>query len=174
MSRTDQAFDDFLAALAADTASRSRVVSAASAADTPATRTANRTVALMRGPGWRAEEGAGPLGPVSRFPDPAEQGRRRRIWRPQPADEVVAADLRSGRAGTPTVRAGGGLPTTLRLLRTTTAPALVVGRFLDVLGRLAWNPLAGSLLGAFTQLLGLCCTPRPTTPARSGRPPSPN
>jgi transcriptional regulator with XRE-family HTH domain len=40
-------------------------------------------------------------------------------------------------------------PTTLRLLRTTTAPAMVVGRFLDVL---AWNPLAGSLLGAFTQL----------------------
>jgi transcriptional regulator with XRE-family HTH domain len=40
-------------------------------------------------------------------------------------------------------------PTTLRLLRTTSAPALVVGRFLDVL---AWNPLAGALLGAFTGL----------------------
>jgi transcriptional regulator with XRE-family HTH domain len=40
-------------------------------------------------------------------------------------------------------------PGTLRLLRATTAPAMVVGRFLDVL---AWNPLAGSLLGAFAQL----------------------
>ena len=40
-------------------------------------------------------------------------------------------------------------PTTLRLLRATTSPALVVGRFLDVL---AWNPLAGALLGAFTEL----------------------
>jgi transcriptional regulator with XRE-family HTH domain len=40
-------------------------------------------------------------------------------------------------------------PTTLRLLRTMTAPAVVVGRFLDVL---AWSPLAGALLGEFTQL----------------------
>ena len=40
-------------------------------------------------------------------------------------------------------------PTTLRLLAATTSPALVVGRFLDVL---AWNPLAGALLGAFTEL----------------------
>jgi transcriptional regulator with XRE-family HTH domain len=40
-------------------------------------------------------------------------------------------------------------PTTLRLLAATTSPALVVGRFLDVL---AWNPLASALLGAFTQL----------------------
>jgi len=39
--------------------------------------------------------------------------------------------------------------TTLRLLRTTTSPALVVGRFLDVL---AWNPLAGALLDGFTTL----------------------
>jgi transcriptional regulator with XRE-family HTH domain len=39
--------------------------------------------------------------------------------------------------------------TTLRLLRTMTSPALVVGRFLDVL---AWNPLAGALLGEVTQL----------------------
>jgi transcriptional regulator with XRE-family HTH domain len=39
--------------------------------------------------------------------------------------------------------------TTLRLLRATTSPALVVGRFLDLL---AWNPLAGALLGAFTEL----------------------
>ena len=31
------------------------------------------------------------------------------------------------------------------------APALVVGRFLDVL---AWNPLAGALLGDFTELPG--------------------
>ena len=38
--------------------------------------------------------------------------------------------------------------TTLRLLRTMTSPALVVGRFLDVL---AWNQLAGALLGEFTQ-----------------------
>ncbi|BCL32468.1 helix-turn-helix transcriptional regulator [Streptomyces aurantiacus] len=37
--------------------------------------------------------------------------------------------------------------TTLRLLRTMTSPALVVGRFLDVL---AWTPLAGALLGEFT------------------------
>jgi transcriptional regulator with XRE-family HTH domain len=37
----------------------------------------------------------------------------------------------------------------LRLLRATTSPALVVGRFLDLL---AWNPLAGALLGASTEL----------------------
>jgi hypothetical protein len=40
-------------------------------------------------------------------------------------------------------------PTTARLLETVSAPALVVGRFLDVL---AWNPLAGMLLGNFTRL----------------------
>ncbi len=40
-------------------------------------------------------------------------------------------------------------PTTLRLLVTMSGPALVVGRFLDVL---AWNPLAGALLGDFTRL----------------------
>jgi transcriptional regulator with XRE-family HTH domain len=40
-------------------------------------------------------------------------------------------------------------PTTVRLLATMSAPALVVGRFLDVL---AWNPLAGALLGDFTRL----------------------
>ncbi|MFJ5984876.1 helix-turn-helix domain-containing protein [Lentzea sp. NPDC092896] len=39
-------------------------------------------------------------------------------------------------------------PTTLRLMNATTSPALVVGRFLDVL---AWNPLAGALLGAFAE-----------------------
>ncbi|WP_280891220.1 helix-turn-helix transcriptional regulator [Streptomyces sp. LBL] len=39
--------------------------------------------------------------------------------------------------------------TTLRLLNTMPAPALVVGRFLDVL---AWSPLAGALLGEFTRL----------------------
>jgi transcriptional regulator with XRE-family HTH domain len=39
--------------------------------------------------------------------------------------------------------------TTLRLLATMSGPALVVGRFLDVL---AWNPLAGALLGDFTRL----------------------
>ena len=38
--------------------------------------------------------------------------------------------------------------TTLRLLRSTASPALVVGRFLDVL---AWNPLGGALLGDFTR-----------------------
>lgn len=37
-------------------------------------------------------------------------------------------------------------PTTVRLLETMSGPALVVGRFLDVL---AWNPLAGALLGDF-------------------------
>jgi DNA-binding XRE family transcriptional regulator len=40
-------------------------------------------------------------------------------------------------------------PTTVRLLAAMSAPALVVGRFLDLL---AWNPLAGALLGAFTRL----------------------
>ncbi|MET7451889.1 helix-turn-helix transcriptional regulator [Streptomyces sp. NPDC005574] len=40
-------------------------------------------------------------------------------------------------------------PTTVRLLRTTAAPAMVVGRFLDIL---AWNPQAGAVLGTFTQL----------------------
>jgi transcriptional regulator with XRE-family HTH domain len=40
-------------------------------------------------------------------------------------------------------------PTTLRLLRTMTSPALVVGRHLDVL---AWNPLAAALLGDLTDL----------------------
>ncbi|WP_030438268.1 helix-turn-helix transcriptional regulator [Actinoplanes subtropicus] len=40
-------------------------------------------------------------------------------------------------------------PTTLRLLRTMTAPTLVVGRHLDVL---AWNPLAAALLGELTTL----------------------
>jgi transcriptional regulator with XRE-family HTH domain len=39
--------------------------------------------------------------------------------------------------------------TTLRLLRTMTAPTMVVGRHLDVL---AWNPLAGALLGELTAL----------------------
>lgn len=39
-------------------------------------------------------------------------------------------------------------PTTLRLLRTMTGPALVVGQHLDIL---AWNPLAAALLGAITQ-----------------------
>ncbi|MFF1542423.1 helix-turn-helix transcriptional regulator [Streptomyces sp. NPDC058291] len=38
--------------------------------------------------------------------------------------------------------------TTLRLLRGTTSPALVVGRFLDVL---AWNPLGAALLGESTR-----------------------
>ncbi|MFI9566067.1 helix-turn-helix transcriptional regulator [Streptomyces rishiriensis] len=40
-------------------------------------------------------------------------------------------------------------PTTLRLLGTMTSPTMVVGRFLDIL---AWNPLAGALLGEFTRL----------------------
>jgi hypothetical protein len=39
--------------------------------------------------------------------------------------------------------------TTLRLLRTVTAPTLVLGRFFDVL---AWSPLAGTLLGEVTRL----------------------
>lgn len=39
--------------------------------------------------------------------------------------------------------------TTRRLLRTMPSPALVVGRYLDVL---AWSPLAGALLGDFTRL----------------------
>lgn len=38
---------------------------------------------------------------------------------------------------------------TQRLLRTMPTPALVVGRYLDVL---AWSPLAGALLGGFTRL----------------------
>src|SRR5690242_721084 len=40
-------------------------------------------------------------------------------------------------------------PSTLRMMRGMTATAMVVGRFLDVL---AWNPLAGLLLGEFTGL----------------------
>jgi transcriptional regulator with XRE-family HTH domain len=40
-------------------------------------------------------------------------------------------------------------PTTVRLLEAMSAPALVVGRFLDVL---AWNPLAGALLGDLVRL----------------------
>lgn len=40
-------------------------------------------------------------------------------------------------------------PTTLRLLRAMPTPALVVGRFLDVL---AWSPLGGAVLGEFTRL----------------------
>jgi transcriptional regulator with XRE-family HTH domain len=40
-------------------------------------------------------------------------------------------------------------PTTVRLLETMSGPALVVGRFLDVL---AWNLLAGALLGDFAHL----------------------
>jgi transcriptional regulator with XRE-family HTH domain len=40
-------------------------------------------------------------------------------------------------------------PTTLRLLAAMSSPALVAGRFLDIL---AWNPLAGALLGDFVQL----------------------
>jgi transcriptional regulator with XRE-family HTH domain len=40
-------------------------------------------------------------------------------------------------------------PTTLRLLSTMSGPALVIGRFLDIL---AWNPLAGALLGDFVHL----------------------
>ncbi|AGZ41350.1 helix-turn-helix domain-containing protein [Actinoplanes friuliensis] len=40
-------------------------------------------------------------------------------------------------------------PTTLRLLSTMTGPAMVVGRHLDLL---AWNPLAGALLGQFADL----------------------
>ncbi|MGW5063032.1 helix-turn-helix transcriptional regulator [Streptomyces sp. NPDC004096] len=40
-------------------------------------------------------------------------------------------------------------PTTLRLLHNLTTPTLVVGRFLDIL---AWNPLAGALLGELTRL----------------------
>ncbi|MET0422576.1 MAG: helix-turn-helix transcriptional regulator [Actinoplanes sp.] len=54
-------------------------------------------------------------------------------------------------------------PGTLRLLGTISGPALVVGRHLDVL---AWNPLAGALLGAFAELprssrnvLWLLCRP---------------
>jgi hypothetical protein len=54
-------------------------------------------------------------------------------------------------------------PTTLRLLGTMTGPALVVGRHLDIL---AWNPLAGALLGPLTEaprparnLLWLLCQP---------------
>ena len=39
--------------------------------------------------------------------------------------------------------------TTLRLLHTMPTPALVIGRFLDVL---AWNRLAGALLAPFTEL----------------------
>jgi transcriptional regulator with XRE-family HTH domain len=67
-------------------------------------------------------------------------------------------------------------PTTVRLLETMSGPALVAGRFLDVL---AWNPLAGALLGDFTRLpvrRGTCCScscnRRPTRHAPIARPPS--
>jgi transcriptional regulator with XRE-family HTH domain len=53
-------------------------------------------------------------------------------------------------ASRPRHRAPEEVPsTTLRLMGTMTTPAMVVGRFLDVL---AWNPLAGLLLGEFTRL----------------------
>jgi transcriptional regulator with XRE-family HTH domain len=58
--------------------------------------------------------------------------------------EAARAPARPSRYGPEVVP-----PTTERLLETMTAPALVIGRFLDVL---AWNPLAGALLGEFTGL----------------------
>ena len=61
---------------------------------------------------------------------------------------TLAAAARKPARGRPR-RAEVVPPTTLRLLRTMTAPALVVGRHLDVL---AWNPLAGALLGELTAL----------------------
>jgi transcriptional regulator with XRE-family HTH domain len=57
---------------------------------------------------------------------------------------AAAAPARQARYGTEAVP-----PTTMRLLEAMTAPALVAGRFLDLL---AWNPLAGALLGGFVDL----------------------
>ena len=48
-----------------------------------------------------------------------------------------------------------------------TSPALVVGRFLDVL---AWNPLAGALLGEFTAAAPGRAEPAGTAAAPGGRP----
>jgi transcriptional regulator with XRE-family HTH domain len=133
------------------------------------TRIRPQDVGLEPGPrrrvaGLRREELALLAGVSSDYYQRMEQGRDVR-----PSDQVLDAiagalnfsaeesrHLHSlaAAARTPT-RAARAYPpeevpaTTLRLLAATTSPALVVGRFLDVL---AWNPLAGALLGAFTQL----------------------
>ncbi|MER7693289.1 hypothetical protein [Streptomyces sp. NPDC097610] len=66
-----------------------------------------------------------------------------------PATDFSPAGLEQLReAAGPEVWPSGSPDSTLRLLRGMTSPALVVGRFLDVL---AWNPLGGALLGEFTR-----------------------
>ncbi|PRY38665.1 helix-turn-helix transcriptional regulator [Umezawaea tangerina] len=134
------------------------------------TRLLPRDVGLEPGPrrrvaGLRREELALLAGVSADYYQRMEQGRDVR-----PSDQVLdalaralnfsaeearhlhslaAAARTSARA--PRVHEPEEVPaTTLRLLRTTTSPALVVGRFLDVL---AWNPVAGALLSGFTDLL---------------------
>ena len=67
--------------------------------------------------------------------------------------ELAAGDQLEAAARTPVRPSRYGPevvpPTTVRLLETMSSPAFVVGRFLDVL---AWNPLAGALLGDFARL----------------------
>lgn len=133
------------------------------------TRIRPQDVGLEPGPrrrvaGLRREELALLAGVSSDYYQRMEQGRDVR-----PSDQVLDAIARAlnfsaeesrhlhslaAAARTPNRPTHGYPPeevpaTTLRLLAATTSPALVVGRFLDVL---AWNPLAGALLGAFTEL----------------------
>ena len=133
------------------------------------TRVRPQDVGLEPGPrrrvaGLRREELALLAGVSSDYYQRMEQGRDVR-----PSDQVLDAIARAlnftaeesrhlhslAAAAREPVRPARGYPpekvppTTVRLLRSTTSPAVVVGRFLDVL---AWNPLAGALLGAFTEL----------------------
>ncbi|MEE1804287.1 helix-turn-helix transcriptional regulator [Streptomyces sp. JV176] len=132
------------------------------------TRLRPEDVGLVPGPrrrvaGLRREELALLAGVSADYYQRMEQGRDVR-----PSDQVLDALARAlnfsaeesrhlhslaAAARTPARRPRSYVPeevpdTTLRLLRTMTSPALVVGRFLDVL---AWSPLAGTLLGDFTQ-----------------------
>jgi transcriptional regulator with XRE-family HTH domain len=116
-----------------------------------------------RVPGLRREEIALLAGVSSDYYQRMEQGRDVR-----PSEQVLDALARAlnfspeetrhlhtlaAAARKPVPRRARGPevvpPTTLRLLRSMTAPALVVGRHLDVL---AWNPLAAALLGELTAL----------------------
>jgi len=113
--------------------------------------------------GLRREELALLAGMSTDYYQRMEQGREVR-----PSEQVldaIAAALRftpeearhlhslAAAASTPTRRPRYGPevvpPSTLVLLHMMSAPALVIGRFLDIL---AWNPLAGALLGGFTGL----------------------
>ncbi|WP_198045396.1 helix-turn-helix transcriptional regulator [Kitasatospora mediocidica] len=133
------------------------------------TRLRPQDVGLEPGPrrrvaGLRREELALLAGVSSDYYQRMEQGRDVR-----PSDHVLDALARAlnfsaeetrhlhslaAAARTPARPPRSSIPeevpdTTQRLLRTMSTPALVVGRFLDVL---AWSPLVGALLGEFTQL----------------------